>query len=59
MLFFHKSMKTINTQEILMELRFSYAKYYAVRKYEQAYLGKYCEVMATTGTEKHYFCSPA
>lgn len=51
-------MKTISTQETLMELRFEYAKYYAVRKYEQAYLGKYCEVIATTGTEKHYFYSP-
>lgn len=50
-------MKMISTQEILMDLRFLYAKYYAVRKYEQAYLGKYYEVIATTGTEKHYLYS--
>lgn len=50
-------MKMISTREILMDLRFSYAKYYAVRKYEQAYLGKYYEVIATTGTKEHYLYS--
>lgn len=38
-----------------MGLRFLNAKYYAVRKYEQAYLGKYYEVIATTGRKKPLF----